>query len=419
MGSEHANGKRAANGGAVSTAGIQSLPESALINIWQHIPTSRNKVENRHALPLVCRRWWRIMRSAAAVSALWTDLDVTLPAYSSLKKFPLEGLYRWIMLYGSRVNNLILEINCRECWLPANALLGLLGPRLTSLRIYSDNDDTQAFEPKSNAPWLALLPRLQSLELEGVVDITVERGRFPRQLTHVALNGCGQTGLHRVPEVLTRLTNLRSLSLQFLDPGADLEGLAALTNLERLDLSNCSLREVPAELRELTKLTSLTLNNNEDLGGKVNDDRVSTLADLKSLAVLEMRDCALKSVPYAVTGLRSLRTLLLGYNDLTNDVIIPPGPYLSSLELLAMSDSIPEPVSVLDMLVKPLAKATSLQVLRINRNWGLTLSTAVTAALLKGKPHFKKLEYSEDMGIDLDVAKLRKVFPGVTFKVVE
>lgn len=359
------------------------------------------------------------MRSADAVSALWTELDVTLPAYSALKKYPLEGLYRWIMLYGSRVNNLILEINCRECWLPANALLGLLGPRLTSLRIYSDNDDTQAFEPKSSAPWLALLPRLQSLELEGVVDITVERGRLPRQLTHVALNGCGQTGLHRVPEVLTRLPNLRSLSLQFLDPGADLEGLAALTNLERLDLSNCSLREVPAELRELTKLTSLTLNNNEDLGGKVNDDRVATLADLKSLAVLEMRDCALKSIPHAVTGLRSLRTLLLGYNDLTSDVIIPPGPYLTSLELLAISDSMPEPVSVVDMLIKPLAKATSLQVLRMNRNWGLTLNTAVTAALLKGKPHFKKLEYSEDMGVDLDVAKLKKVFPGVTFKVVE
>ena len=110
---------------------------------------------------------------------------------------------------------------------------------------------------------------------------------------------------------------------------------------------------------------------------------------------------------------------MLGYNEFNADVIIPEGRYLNSLELLAMSDSIPEPASTLDLLVKPLAKAKELQVLRINRNWGITLNTAVTAALLKGKPHFRKLEYSEDMGVELDVAKLKKVFPGVTFKVVE
>ena len=219
------------------------------------------------------------MRTADAIAALWTELDITLPTYGALRKFPLEGLYRWILLYGSRINSLILEINGRECWLPAHALLGLLGPRLTSLRIYSDNDDTQSFESKSNAPWLALLPRLHALELEGVVDTSIERARFPRQLTHVALNGCGQIGLHRVPEVLTFLPRLKSLSLQFMDPGADLTGLSALTHLERLDLSNCSLREVPTEVTTLKNLTSLTLNNNEELGGKVNDHRVAALAD--------------------------------------------------------------------------------------------------------------------------------------------
>lgn len=388
------------------------------------LPTERNKVENRHASPLVCRKWAKIFRSSEAAAALWTQLDVCLPPYPDFLNFPLDGLYRWILLHGAHIRGLTLEINGVEGWSPAHALLGMLGPRLASLRIFSDNDDAPAYEPKSRCPWLALVPNVRSLELEGVTDMTIERARLPRGLTHIALNGCGQTGLHKIPKVLSLLPTLHSLSLQFMEPGSDLAGLSSLTNLHHLDLSHCSLREVPAELANLAHLSSLTLNNNEELGGNENADHVSALADLRSLAVLEMRDCGLKSIPIAVTELPNLKTLLLGYNDFTGTTtaIIPPGPYLSSLQLLAMSDSMPDPTSVVDKLVKPLAAATALQTLRINRNWGLSLNTAVTAALIKGKPHFRKLEYSGDMVDDtnkLDVNKLKKIFPLVKFNVVD
>ncbi len=365
------------------------------------------------------------MKTDEAKSLLWTDLCVNIPTHPEFRKFPLDSLYRWIILYGAHVTSFTLEINGIEGWGPAQALLGLLGPRLTSLRIYSDNDDAPAFEPKGKAPWLALTPNLQALELEGVVDVTIEKAVLPSGLTHLALNGCGQTGLTRVAPKLATLTSLHSLSLQFMDPGADLEGLSSLQNLRHLDLSNCSLSEIPRELIDLKHLSSLTLNDNEELGGRNNSHRVAVLANLPKLAVLEMRDCGLKAIPDSVTNLTSLKTLLLGYNDFNlaaseNDVIIPEGPYLSSLELLAMSDCISETVNIVEVLIKPLAAATSLQVLRINRNWGINLNTAVAAALLKGKPHFRKLEYSEDMGVEhMDVRKLKKVFPGVTFKIVE
>ncbi|KAL4544306.1 hypothetical protein Ndes2437B_g02082 [Nannochloris sp. 'desiccata'] len=364
------------------------------------------------------------MQTDDAKSTLWTEICVNIPTHPAFHKFPLDSLYSWILLYGAHITSLTLEINGIEGWGPAQALLGLVGPRLSSLRVYSDNDDAPAFEPKSKAPWLALTPVLQALELEGVVDISIEKANLPSGLTHLALNGCGQTGLTRIPETLSTLSSLHSLSLQFMDPGADLEGLSSLKSLKQLDLSSCSLSVIPSELTALDHLSSLTLNDNEELGGRENAARVAVLANLPRLAVLEMRDCGLKNVPDSITNLTSLRTLLLGYNDFNSTVtdrgvIIPEGPYLSSLELLAMSDCISEPANIIEVLIKPLAAAKSLQVLRIYRNWGIALNTAVAAALLKGKSHFRKLEYSEDMGVEMDVRKLKKVFPGVTFKVVE
>lgn len=424
-------GKRfAGNGGdaggppATVKPHICTFPDAVLLQIFNHIPTNRNKIENRHALPLVCKRFWDLMQTDDAKSTLWTEICVNIPTHPAFRKFPLDSLYRWILLYGANITSLTLEINGIEGWGPAQALLGLVGPRLSSLRVYSDNDDAPAFEPKSKAPWLALTPVLQALELEGVVDISIEKANLPSGLTHLALNGCGQTGLTRIPETLSTLSSLHSLSLQFMDPGADLEGLSSLKSLKQLDLSSCSLSVIPSELTALDHLSSLTLNDNEELGGRENAARVAVLANLPRLAVLEMRDCGLKNVPDSITNLTSLRTLLLGYNDFNSTVtdrgvIIPDGPYLSSLELLAMSDCISEPANIIEVLIKPLAAAKSLQVLRIYRNWGIALNTAVAAALLKGKSHFRKLEYSEDMGVEMDVRKLKKVFPGVTFKVVE
>lgn len=83
---------------------------------------------------------------------------------------------------------------------------------------------------------------------------------------------------------------------------------------QHLDLSNCCLARVPAVLARLPHLTALTLNENDGLSGEA---ALAPLAGLTRLHTLEMRECGLASVPRAVTALTNLRSLLLGYNAMT------------------------------------------------------------------------------------------------------
>lgn len=91
--------------------------------------------------------------------------------------------------------------------------------------------------------------------------------------------------------------------------------LPALPYSQHVDLSNCCLTRVPAALARLPHLTSLTLNENDALGGSA--DALAPLSALSALEVLEMRECGLTAVPASVAGLTRLRSLLLGYNAMT------------------------------------------------------------------------------------------------------
>jgi uncharacterized membrane protein (UPF0136 family) len=141
------------------------------------------------------------------------------------------------------------------------------------------------------------------------------------------------------------------------------------------------------------------------------------LSTLTGLRLLEMRDCQLKSIPVEVTGLRSLKTLLLGYNNFNEGgeyyPPILPGAYLENLELLvsstnvavlqslllvvhkryvcdmqAISDTIQDPMPMEQGIITPLQPAVALKVLRINRCWGLTLTNAGALWLLCFGIHF-------------------------------
>ena len=54
---------------------------------------------------------------------------------------------------------------------------------------------------------------------------------------------------------------------------------------------------MPEVLSHLTQLTSLTLNQNESLGGEGSASAHAALATLSSLKRLEMRECGLTAVP--------------------------------------------------------------------------------------------------------------------------
>ena len=121
-----------------------------------------------------------------------------------------------------------------------------------------------------------------------------------------------------------------------------------------------------------------------------------------------------------MTGLTALRTLLLGYNDLScTGECIPAGPYLQNLAMLAMSDSFQEETSFNSAIVGPLAPATALEVLRLNRNFGISLTGGGVTALLAGKPRFRKLEFSEGMAGELELADVRSRFPDVAFYAID
>ena len=192
--------------------------------------------------------------------------------------------------------------------------------------------------------------------------------------------------------------------------------------LQKLDLSNCCLERVPPALAALTHLTGLILSSNPDLGDEDGrPDALVALSTLRSLRCLELRECALAAAPAAIAHLTSLRTVLLGVNDMSGRPWLPPGPWLAGLKMLAMSDQEDfrehTPVEVLS---EPLEAATALEVLRLNRNPGLRLGLPQFQALLAGKPQLQRVELSEAMldgGIDLQ--QLTASFPGIAIRLVD
>lgn len=353
-----------------------------------------------------------------------------MPAFRSQR---LAGMYRWCLHRAPYIKNISFEMNEQiQCWLTSLAILGIVGRNLESLRLFTE---TAVLMDIEDAGWLHLLPNLRSLELEQVLAFPISAD-LPTGLTSLQLNNVGLTG---APPCLAKCPNLHTLSLQALrlpshqlggeeDGGAaivdafspDLTSLLQCPELQNLNLSYYPTAPLHDCLGSLTKLTALTLNDSPILGHEATTEALAPLSKLTALERFEMRDSGLLCVPCAIIQLTSLKTLLLGYNEFQSEDIIPQGPYLTNLELLALSDSIREPTSFEEAIVRPLVAATHLQVLRVGRNWGLTLYGDDIKILIKDKPGFRKLEYSEDMlAEDLDIQSLIKEHLNVVFRILD
>ncbi|EFN52805.1 hypothetical protein CHLNCDRAFT_138465 [Chlorella variabilis] len=390
---------------------ILLLPDSALVHLFKLLAPA----ERQAVIPLVCRRF----RALANIpSPLWEQVHLAFPA-DFQQTLSMAHLYQFFVRREGGVLSLHVEMSTAAAWPAVLAVLGVVGRGLQHLRVAGESSECQV--PGCTAPWLELAPNLESLELDDVVDHSIAEARFPQGLTRLELSYCGDEGLYTVPANLGRCTQLHTLALQcaMFENELTLERLAACTTLEHLDLSNCCLSRVPPVLARLPRLTSLTLNENDGLGAS--DRALAPLSMLTSLRVLEMRECGLRAVPSSVTALTSLQSLLMGYNNMTERPFIPPGPYLASLQVLALSDAKGfQDDCPFDLLSEPLAPAANLEVLRINRCMGLQLNIEDVAQLLAGKPRFRKLEFTADMLSDArDLEALRAHFPHVTFKAVE
>ncbi|KAL4852772.1 Leucine-rich repeat and death domain-containing protein 1 [Chlorella vulgaris] len=116
--------------------------------------------------------------------------------------------------------------------------------------------------------------------------------------------------LQTMPRALSAHTQLTALDL-FVNDFSTTEPIATLQRLQRLDLSYCSLTAVPAQLSALTALTSLNLAEVERL-----DRGWQHLAPLIQLQDLDLRSCSLTAVPAQLSALTALTCLDLGNNDL-------------------------------------------------------------------------------------------------------
>lgn len=102
--------------------------------------------------------------------------QVRLPAHFE-RTVSLHHLYTWFLARRGYVRRLDVDLGSHGGWGPLHALLGMVGPGLEHLRVYGDSES--AFDAGSAAPWLALAPRLKSLELENAVDWTIDKACFP------------------------------------------------------------------------------------------------------------------------------------------------------------------------------------------------------------------------------------------------
>ena len=116
---------------------------------------------------------------------------------------------------------------------------------------------------------------------------------------------------------LTELPDLRGfnkLNTLYLYFGNDLSGSQTWNNINSsqlgiLDLSNCSLTEIP-DLSKFNSLTDLYLNGN-DLSGS------QTWNNISQLGILHLKNCGLTEIP-DLRDFNSLQTLNLSYNDLSD-----------------------------------------------------------------------------------------------------
>ncbi|WP_064966589.1 leucine-rich repeat domain-containing protein [Tenacibaculum ovolyticum] len=158
-----------------------------------------------------------------------------------------------------------------------------------------------------------------------------------------------------LPNDLSNLTNLTSLSLSLVDLSSEGEfptSILQLTNLESLDLySNRLTGDIPAEISNLTKLENLSISNNSNITGEIPKE----IGQLSNLINLSFSGLSLKGeIPSSIGQLSNLTSLSFSGLSLKGEIPSSIGN-LIKLQYLQLSRSniegeIPSSFSKLDLL---------------------------------------------------------------------
>ena len=152
---------------------------------------------------------------------------------------------------------------------------------------------------------LAALTQLRQLSL---ADISLHGGwqHLPRQLRQLDLSNCS---LERVPAELTALAHLSSLCLNRNEGFSRMRVEVLPQQLRHLELSRNRLRQVPPALTHLTQLTDLRLDDNPI-------QIWSSLQGLSQLQRLHLQRCRMQQVPADLADLTQLTSLSLAGNPI-------------------------------------------------------------------------------------------------------
>jgi len=348
---------------------INDLPKELLVSVFIAF---EDPILVMQPVPLVCKEWDEIYRSQDA-SPLHETLEVDLRteverAAAAREWAPCRGLrpitraaaQEWALsrrVHASRVISWaerragsVRKLRVKggfgtqsEDFSSCNLgrLVAVAGSSLTELRIGCGFYGLPVLKPFWMSLRNSIVPagRLRSLVVEGIADASESDvdpiGQLAGSLEELVLNtrdfgvpeasaGSGGAGLPRFPESLCGLTELRHLELfGHSQINAISATISSLKNLERLALGWCRLSSLPKELGELSGLTKLNLSGSSNLGNAPQDATFpAELGKMKSLRVLILSHCGLRTVPAFVGELESLELLDLSYNDVQIDATL-------------------------------------------------------------------------------------------------
>lgn len=183
----------------------------------------------------------------------------------------------------------------------------------------------------------------------SVESITKELHHVPL-LTGVLIKSCG---LKRLPAGLEHCPFLRYLNLEdniFSSTG--LTGLAALTQLQALEIENCNLAQPPAALALLSHLQELNLGRNNFK--EADFEALRPIAP--QLTCLRLHSCDLNELPSMLDACTGLKKLYLGDNELTEGADFALLPPLLNLQVLCLNENsltvMPQPLFSLPSLLQ-------------------------------------------------------------------
>ena len=154
---------------------------------------------------------------------------------------------------------------------------------------------------------VSMMTEVEVLALSGIPIPDIPESFLKlKNLQELVLKGCKLKNV----SVLMQLTTLKTLDISSNDTVKNLpDGLSNLKQLQKLNMERCGFTEIPTDFTQLTSLEELDLSNNSV------KSLPTGFSNLTKLRKLNMWECGLTEIPTDLTQLTSLEELYLSFNS--------------------------------------------------------------------------------------------------------